>query len=94
MRRSLPSIPHNLCEGLRRIGNDRSHLLTVALGSAEELARLAPQTDETWAAVCASLARRWHRHRCLPRHSHPRGGPGRRRARGPDLRDALLLAPT
>lgn len=37
MRRSLPSIPHNLCEGLRRIGNDRSHLLTVALGSAEEL---------------------------------------------------------
>ena len=37
MRRSLPSIPHNLTEGLRRTGNDRAHLLTVALGSADEL---------------------------------------------------------
>ena len=37
MRRSLPSIAHNLCEGLRRTGHDRAHLLTVALGSAEEL---------------------------------------------------------
>lgn len=37
MRRSLPSIAHNLTEGLRRTGNDRAHLLTVALGSADEL---------------------------------------------------------
>ena len=37
MGRSLPSIAHNLTEALRRTGNDRAHLLTVALGSADEL---------------------------------------------------------
>ena len=35
--RALLSIPNNLCEAMRRTGDDRAHLLTVALGSAEEV---------------------------------------------------------
>ena len=35
--RSLPSITNNLCEAMRRTGGDRPHLLTVALGSADEI---------------------------------------------------------
>ena len=34
--RSLPSMVNNLCEALRRTGKDRTHLLTVSLGSADE----------------------------------------------------------
>jgi four helix bundle protein len=37
LQKALPSMPQNLCEGRRRTGNDRYHLLTVALGSAEEV---------------------------------------------------------
>jgi four helix bundle protein len=37
LRRASASVPLNLAEALRRIGRDRAHLLTVALGSAAEL---------------------------------------------------------
>ena len=37
MKRSLPSIVKNLSEAMRRTGADRAHLLTVALGSADEV---------------------------------------------------------
>ena len=37
LRRSLPSILNNLSEAMRRTGNDRAHLLTVSLGSADEV---------------------------------------------------------
>ena len=35
--RALPSIPQNLSEAMRRTGKDRAHLLTVALGSTDEV---------------------------------------------------------
>ena len=35
--RSLPSITNNLSEAMRRTGADRAHLLTVSLGSADEV---------------------------------------------------------
>ncbi len=35
--RACPSIPQNLGEGMRRTGRDRAHLLTISLGSAEEV---------------------------------------------------------
>lgn len=34
---SLSSILQNICEGMRRVGKDRAHLLTIALGSCEEV---------------------------------------------------------
>ena len=37
LRRALPSVPQNLAEAMRRTGRDRAHLLTVALGSADEV---------------------------------------------------------
>ncbi len=35
--KACPSIPQNFGEGMRRTGADRAHLLTVSLGSAEEV---------------------------------------------------------
>ena len=37
LRRALPSVPQNLAEAMRRTGRDRAHLLTIALGSADEV---------------------------------------------------------
>ena len=37
LTRALPSIPQNLAEGMRRVGDDRAYLLTVVLGSADEV---------------------------------------------------------
>jgi len=37
LKRALPKIPQNIAEAMRRLGNDRPHLLTVALGSADEV---------------------------------------------------------
>lgn len=37
LKRALPSGPQNLSEALRRVGGDRAHLLTVALGSVDEV---------------------------------------------------------
>ena len=37
LKRSLPSIVNNLSEAMRRTGADRAHLLTVSLGSADEV---------------------------------------------------------
>jgi len=37
LKAALPSIVLNTAEGLRRVGGDRNHLLTVALGSADEV---------------------------------------------------------
>ena len=37
LKRALPSGPQNLAEALRRVGADRAHLLTVALGSVDEV---------------------------------------------------------
>ncbi len=37
LKRALPKIPQNIAEAMRRLGNDRSHLLTVALGSTDEV---------------------------------------------------------
>lgn len=37
LRRSLPSMVKNLSEAMRRTGGDRPHLLTVSLGSADEV---------------------------------------------------------
>lgn len=37
LKRALPSVPQNIAEGLRRTGRDRAHLLTVALGSTDEV---------------------------------------------------------
>ena len=37
MRKAATSAPSNLAEGNRRRGRDRSHLFSVALGSADEL---------------------------------------------------------
>jgi four helix bundle protein len=36
LERSLPSMINNLSEAMRRTGDDRAHLLTVSLGSADE----------------------------------------------------------
>ena len=71
LKRALPSIPQNLAEAMRRTGRDRAHLLTVALGSADEvrcvvdiaLAAALLQADEAETAekladrVCAMLYR-------------------------------------
>ncbi len=37
LKKALPSIPQNFAEALRRVGGDRSHLLTVSLGSCDEV---------------------------------------------------------
>jgi four helix bundle protein len=37
LSRAAPSMPQNLAEGMRRTGRDRAHLLTIALGSTEEV---------------------------------------------------------
>ena len=37
---ALASIAQNLAEGMRRTGKDRAHLLTVALGSCDEVRAL------------------------------------------------------
>jgi len=37
LQTALPSVAQNFSEGMRRIGNDRVHLLTIALGSADEV---------------------------------------------------------
>ena len=71
LRRALPSVPQNLAEAMRRTGRDRAHLLTVALGSADEVrcivdvARVKQQlhADEATQAealadrICATLFR-------------------------------------
>ena len=40
LKESLASILQNLAEGMRRTGKDRAHLLTVSLGSCEEVRAL------------------------------------------------------
>jgi four helix bundle protein len=35
--RSMPSIVNNLCEAMRRTGDDRPYLLNVSLGSTDEV---------------------------------------------------------
>jgi four helix bundle protein len=37
LKRALPSAVQNLAEAMRRTGRDRAHLLTVALGSTDEV---------------------------------------------------------
>jgi len=37
LKRAVPSVPLNICEAMRRTGRDRTHLLTVAMGSAAEV---------------------------------------------------------
>ena len=37
VQKALPSAPQNFVEAMRRVGQDRAHLLTVALGSADEV---------------------------------------------------------
>ena len=37
LRRALPSVAQHVAEGMRRTGRDRAHLLTIALGSADEV---------------------------------------------------------
>ena len=37
LKAALPSVMLNLAEGLRRVGGDRNHLITVALGSTDEV---------------------------------------------------------
>ncbi len=37
LKSALPSVMLNLAEGLRRVGGDRNHLITVALGSTDEV---------------------------------------------------------
>ena len=47
LKRSLPSIVNNLCEAMRWTGDDRAHLLTVSLGSADE-ARASVDTAQVF----------------------------------------------
>ena len=71
LARALPSSLQNFAEGLRRTGKDRAHLLTVALGSTEEIrsildvswvkhiitAQEAASHDEVADRACAMLYR-------------------------------------
>ena len=71
LKRALPSVAQNLAEGMRRTGRDRAHLLTIALGSADEVrtivdiaavqqlidAALAAAAEATADRVCAMLYR-------------------------------------
>ena len=72
---ALPSVAQNICEGLRRTGNDRAHLLTVALGSADEVrcvldmaaaSRMIPidraQQAESLADRVCAMTYRLHQH--------------------------------
>jgi four helix bundle protein len=44
--KALPSVPQNFSEGMRRTGNDRHHLLTVALGSADEVRSILDNLED------------------------------------------------
>ena len=71
LKRAFPSVVQNLSEAMRRTGRDRAHLLTIALGSADEVRAIidiaqvqqiiaAPQAaaaDATADRVCAMLYR-------------------------------------
>lgn len=37
LRKAVASAPQNFAQGMRRTGKDRAHLLTVSLGSADEV---------------------------------------------------------
>ena len=53
--RAAPSMPQNLAEGMRRTGRDRAHLLTVALGSTEEV-RTIVDVVVAWGMLTAAEA--------------------------------------
>ncbi|MDI7268850.1 MAG: four helix bundle protein [Myxococcota bacterium] len=50
---ALASTLQNLAEGMRRTGNDRAHLLTVALGSCEEV-RAVLEVAVAFGVLCAA----------------------------------------
>ena len=59
LKGALPSVPQNISEGLRRTGNDRAHLLTVALGSADEVrCVLEARSEEDEAGLFAGRVER------------------------------------
>jgi four helix bundle protein len=71
LKRALPSVGQHIAEGMRRTGRDRAHLLTIALGSADEVRAIidiatmmqiltveeAAKADELADRICAMVYR-------------------------------------